>query len=68
MKTIKKGTEYKRISDREAITLVESKGWSYCAKQEWKLQVRDINKKAEVIAESTETQVETKKKSKKNGK
>ena len=44
MKTVKKGSEYKRVSDSEAHTLVTINKYSYCSKQEWKQNVRDIGK------------------------
>lgn len=52
MKTLKRQTtsktmEYRRVKNEEADTLVRS-GWSYCPKTEWKLNVRDINKKEKV--------------------
>ena len=46
MKTVKKDGEYKRVSDAAAIELVAKKGWSYCPKQEWKTNIRDVGKPA----------------------
>lgn len=40
MKTVKQGTEYKRVSDEKAEAMVAN-GWKYCPKEEWKLKVRD---------------------------
>ena len=50
MKTVKKGTEYKRVSDTEAYHLVEFKGWNFAPKEEWKKNVRDEGKAAPVTA------------------
>jgi len=41
MKTVTNGKEIKRVSDAEATTLVDKKGWKYCSKELWKKQVRD---------------------------
>lgn len=46
MKTIKKNSEYKRVSDKTADEMVSFKGWSFCPKQEWKQNVRDVGKPA----------------------
>jgi hypothetical protein len=35
MKTIKNGTEVKRVDDKVAVKMV-MKGWAYCPKSEWK--------------------------------
>ena len=35
MKTIKRGVEVKRVSDKEAINMVKF-GWEYCSKNLWK--------------------------------
>jgi hypothetical protein len=35
MKTIKRGVEVKRVSDKEAINMVKF-GWEYCPKNLWK--------------------------------
>jgi hypothetical protein len=57
MKTVKKGSEYKRVSDSEAHTLVTINKYSYCSKQEWKQNVRDINKSLPVqLGEATTAQ------------
>ena len=39
MKTIKRGNQVKRVSDKDALSLVEE-GWEYCLKSEWKA-IRD---------------------------
>ena len=46
MKTVKLDDKYRRVNDKEAISLV-SEGWSYCSKSEWKTEVRDKNKPTE---------------------
>ena len=40
MKCIKKGEQIKRVKDQEALEMVESEGWEYCPKSEWKEKVR----------------------------
>jgi hypothetical protein len=73
MKTIKKGTAYKRVSDTTADSMVKVQGWSYTSKSEWKTNVRDFNK---TVAKNTVSDtnmpgtIESKplKKNKKNGK
>lgn len=66
MKTIKKGSEYKRVSDSEAELLVKIKQYSYCSKQEWKKNVRDIGKPSpETQPANTPEKVEKKKQEKK---
>jgi hypothetical protein len=43
MKTVKRGSEVKRMSDAEAAKAVKS-GWAYCPKSEWKaLRARSAN-------------------------
>ena len=44
MKCIKKHGVIKRVSDAEAINLVNEKGWEFCPKSEWKKSVRDEKK------------------------
>jgi hypothetical protein len=73
MKTIKKGTEYKRVSDTNADSMVKVQGWSYTSKSEWKTNVRDVNKtvaKTTVSDTNMSGTIESKplKKNKKNGK
>jgi hypothetical protein len=57
MKTLKKqndkGFEYKRVNDLEADKLVKT-GWSFCPKNEWKVNVRDWNKTAKEESSSSE--------------
>ena len=36
MKCVKKDEKVIRVNDEEARKLVESKGWKYCPKSEWK--------------------------------
>jgi hypothetical protein len=36
MKTVKFGTEVRRVSDASAVKMVGA-GWAYCPKAEWKL-------------------------------
>ena len=66
MKTLKRQTknevEYKRVQDDEADRLVsiQSNGWSFCPKSEWKENVRDFGK------EKSESKSETSKPSKKS--
>lgn len=49
MKTIKKTNndtiEYSRVSDEIADEKIKNKGWKYCPKSEWKINVRDFSKK-----------------------
>lgn len=46
MKTVKKGTEIKRVNDKMASKLVK-KGWKYCPKEEYKAQFKDEPKEKE---------------------
>jgi hypothetical protein len=39
MKCIKKDKEIVRVSDKKAVSLVNS-GWDYCPKEEWKKATR----------------------------
>jgi len=34
-----------RVRNDQALSLTDSGLWSYCCKQEWKLKVRDVDKK-----------------------
>ena len=46
MKCIKsKDGEIRRVKEDEANLKVSQYGWSFVPKSEWKVQVRDINKK-----------------------
>jgi len=36
MKTVRKGAEVRRVSDKEAELLVNNDGWKYTAKSVWK--------------------------------
>ena len=36
MKTVKSGSEVKRVDDNEAENLVANKGWKYCPKSEFR--------------------------------
>ena len=43
MKTVKRGSEVKRVSDAEAAKAVKA-GWAYCPKADWKvLRIRSAN-------------------------
>lgn len=42
MKTIKKEAQIKRVQDSQAESFIR-RGWTYCAKNEWKTKVRDYN-------------------------
>ena len=44
MKTLKKGGNYVRVTDKEADEKVKF-GWDFCPKHEWKTNVRDFGKK-----------------------
>jgi hypothetical protein len=44
MKTLKKGGNYVRVTDKEADDKVKF-GWDFCPKHEWKTNVRDFGKK-----------------------
>ncbi len=42
MKCVKKGTQkIKRVSDSQAMDMVDNKGWDYCPKHEWKAQNKE---------------------------
>ena len=41
-----------RLSDDKAFDLVSSGDWLYISKQQWKVKVRDVNKKEETIPKS----------------
>ena len=43
MKCIKKGTDIKRVSNKQAYDLVKA-DWTFCPKSEWKTNVRDVKK------------------------
>lgn len=39
MKCVKKDTQkIRRVSDPQAMDMVDNKGWNYCPKREWKEQ------------------------------
>lgn len=40
MKCVKKGEQIKRVSDSQAIELVEKHNWNYCPKHEWKTKYK----------------------------
>ena len=42
MKTIRKGEEIKRVSDKEAELSVKNYGYEYCPKTVWKTEVRNV--------------------------
>jgi hypothetical protein len=44
MKTLKKDGNYVRVTDKEADEKVKY-GWAFCAKNEWKTNVRDFGRK-----------------------
>tara|TARA_R110002060_G_scaffold32884_1_gene43567 strand:- start:365 stop:583 length:219 start_codon:yes stop_codon:yes gene_type:complete len=41
-----------RLSDDKALGLVSGGDWLYTSKQQWKVKVRDVNKKEETIPKS----------------
>ena len=41
-----------RLSDDKALSLVSGGDWLYTSKQQWKVKVRDVNKKEETIPKS----------------
>ena len=41
-----------RLSDDKALGLVSGGDWIYTSKQQWKVKVRDVNKKEETIPKS----------------
>jgi hypothetical protein len=54
MKCIKKGGEIRRVSDVDADVKVKVHGWSFIPKSEWKTQLRDFNKTANIEVKSEE--------------
>ena len=42
----------RRLSDDKALNLVSGGDWLYTSKQQWKVKVRDVNKKEETIPKS----------------
>ena len=52
MKTIKRGDDVKRVSEKEATFFVRN-GWNYCPKEEWK-KVRGTNTKTKTEVEEVE--------------
>jgi hypothetical protein len=52
MKTIKRGDEVKRVSEKEAMFFVRN-GWNYCPKSEWKVN-RKTQTKPKVEVEELE--------------
>ena len=42
----------RRLSDDKALSLVSDGDWLYTFKQQWKVKVRDVNKKEETIPKS----------------
>lgn len=52
MKTIKRGDEIKRVSEKEAMYFTKN-GWNYCSKEEWKTN-RKIQTKPKVEVEELE--------------
>jgi len=52
MKTIKRGNEVRRVSEKEAMFFVRN-GWNYCPKEEWK-KVRGTNTKPKTEVEEVE--------------
>ena len=45
MKCIKNGQNIKRVTNENAQELVKQGCWTFCSKSEWKVSVRDVNKK-----------------------
>jgi hypothetical protein len=55
MKTVKRGSEVKRVSDAEAAKAVKA-GWAYCPKADWKvLRICSANAPLERLARSDNT-------------
>lgn len=46
MKCVKKDGEVRRVSEEQAVRMVETQGWAFVPKSEWKL-VRPTAKKAQ---------------------
>ena len=42
----------RRLSDDKALGFVSGGDWLYTSKQQWKVKVRDVNKKEETIPKS----------------
>jgi hypothetical protein len=59
MKTMKLGNEIIKVKNT-AVDGYLSKGWSYCPRSEWKKNVRDINKKEEIVVEGEEKEKKNK--------
>ena len=64
MKTIRKGDEIKRASDKDAEYKVKNQGYEYCPKNIWKKNVRSVVVKPPTTS-NTEEQKTKKKTSKK---
>jgi len=68
MKTLRNvlSKKIKRTNDKEARGMVASKEWGYCSKEEWKAEVRDLNKKDKKAKEVKEVKKEEVKESAKD--
>jgi hypothetical protein len=58
MKTMRKGDDIVRISDKQEKEFL-SRGYEYCPKQVWKDQVRVIKEKKEAIKENLESKTKS---------
>ncbi len=65
MKTVKKNDEILRVNNEIAEKLVNTNGYFYTPKKEWKLKIRDISKQA---AEKRADEIAERKAEKKNEK
>ena len=54
-KCVKKGNEIRNVSIKEIDELLKN-GWEYCSRKEWKVNVRDINKKANISSNTPSTE------------
>lgn len=60
MKTIKKGSSIKRVSDKEAMEMVRF-GWEYCPKNLWKEGRKKKRKPVEGVKTETDNMSDKKK-------
>ena len=69
MKIVKSGSDIKKVSDIDAVKLVNA-GWKYCAKSEWKARKdkAEVVKEVKVEVVDVEADKKEKKQSKKNRK
>ena len=52
MKTITKDNKYHRVDNETADLRVNVQGWKFCPKNDWKVNVRNFEKKRLTIEES----------------